>query len=308
MEQYNKVLIRTTLTDDGTLPRTGALSNSPDVIPYGTTKVADPGIFFIDNYDENVGTELIALARNYLYMRCKSIIIDKVKADLYVYYAKDADLNTPKKWVNNLLKTSSGKNFNAVIGQSEGAIMAGSEAYEWTVPDPAAGESYSLIGVAVPSGTVPSFTGVNNFEEFVANNNNVGWNKVTIKKPTPPPTPTLRWQTSFIYEEGDVERDMNFEISCKDIPVNSEIAFSSDNPTGPTPPIALNRTKVTSPNARFGMESTVPAGYKGTITFSFYCKDAPPAGSAVTLKAYYLETPNAGPQKAKVVSSVTTTN
>jgi hypothetical protein len=309
MEQYNKVLIRTSLTDDGTqLPRTGTLSNSPDVIPYGITKVADPVEFFLLNYDQNVGAELLATQKNYIYMRGKDVVTGLVKADMYVYYAKDADLNTPKKWVNNLLKTSAGKSFNTVLGQNEGNILVGADAYEWTPPDPLAGETYSLVGVAVPSGTVPSFTGVKNFEDFVANNLNVGWTKVTIKKPTPPPTPNLRWETTFNYDEGAVARDMNFEISCKNIPVGSMVAFRSDNNVGPDPAILLNKTTVNEPNAHIGIESIVPAGYKGNITFSFYCKDTPPTGSAITFRGYYFDTPNSGPQKPIVVTSVTTTN
>lgn len=307
MEQYNKILVRSSLTDDGTLPRTGVLSNSPDVIAYGVNKAADPVVFFIENYDTNPSTELKATEKNYIYMRGKDIVAGLVKGDMYVYFAKDADLNTPKKWVNNLLKTSTGKHFNSVVGQAEGSVLVGAEAYEWTPPDPGS-DTYSLIGIVVASGTVPSFTGVKDFEDFVANNNNVGWNKVTIKKTPPPPTPDLRWKTTFSYEEGQVERDMNFEVSCKDIPVGSYVSFQSDNADGPQPPIVLNKTMVTATNSRFGMEATVPAGYKGNITFCFFCKTTPPAGSSLTFKAYYLEAPNGGPSKAKVVATVTTTN
>ncbi len=307
MELFNKILVRSSLTDDGTLPRTGDLSNSPDVIPYGVNKVADPVVFFIENYDTNPGAELKATEKNYIYMRGKDIATGLVKGDMYVYFSKDADLNAPKKWANNLLKTSTGKSFNSVVGQAEGSILVGAEAYEWTPPDPGS-DTYSLIGIVVASGTAPSFTGVRDFEHFVASNNNVGWTKVKISKTPPPPVPVLRWQTTLSFEEGEVERDMNFEVSCKDIPVGSYVSFQSDNTVGPVPPIVLNKTKVTATNSRFGMESTVPAGYKGNITFSFFCDGTPPAGSSLTFKAYYLETPNAGPAKAKVVATVTTTN
>jgi len=192
--KYEKILVRTSLDDDGTLPRTGTLSDSPDVIPYGTENVSDPDIFFFDNYDENVNKELKATEKNYIYMRGKALVSGRHKADLYVYYAPDADLNTPAKWQNNILKTKSGKSFSSVLIKAVDEIVVAPEAYEWLVPTPVNQHTYSLIGVVVASGTIPSFD-FTDFEAFVAENNNVGWTKVVIKTPPPPPEPGLLWKT-----------------------------------------------------------------------------------------------------------------
>jgi hypothetical protein len=306
MKPYDKILIRTSLDDDGTLPRTGILSDSPDVIPYGTAKVDEPVSFFIDNYDENVNAELKATEKNFIYIRGKDLVRGVQKGDMYVYYAPDAELDTPDKWAKNMLKTTSGKNFCAVLGQNKGDILVGGEAFEWIPPSPPDGVTYSLIGVVVASGTVPDFTGITDFEQFVAENNNVGWTKVMIKKPLPPPIPGLRWQTTFNYKQGEVGRDMTFALYCSNIPVGTYVSFQADNAVGPVPPISLSKTKVTDPKIHFSIDSTVPAGYESNVTFYFYCNTTPPAGSSITFKAYYLSGPT--PQKPVTVASVITAN
>jgi len=306
MKPYDKILIRASLDDSGELPRTGDLFDSPDVIPYGTTKVADPVSFFLDNYDENVNTELKATEKNYIYIRGKDLVRGVQKGDMYVYYALDSELDSPNLWSKNTLKTSSGKNFLSVLGQNKGDILVGAEAFEWTVPNPPDGVKYSLVGIVVPSGTIPDFSGITDFEEFVANNNNVGWTKVTIKKPTPPPIPKLRWQTTFYYKQGDVARTMTFDIGWNGIPIGTYVSFKAEKEAGPVPPIFLDKTKVVETKAHFSIDSDVPAGYESNITFYFYCDTAPAAGSPITLKAFYL-TGDATP-KPVVVTSVTTTN
>jgi len=301
MKKYENILIRTSLDDEGELPRTGTLSDSPDVIPHGTEKEPDPVSFFIDNYDENVNKELKAAEKNYIYIRGKSIVRGKHKADMYVYYALDTDLDTPAKWETNILKTTSGKSFSAVVVQSLGNIVVAPEAFEWIVPTPLNAQTYSLIGIVVESGTIPVFD-FTDFNQFVADNNNVGWTKVTIKTPIPPPEPVLRWKTKFMYKQGDLEREMSFEVGCLNIPVGSYVSFEAENKVGPNPLILLQKTKVSDPKGKFGLDSVVPAGYESSITFSLYC-DKPPAASALTFKAYYVEGKN-----QVIVSSITTTN
>ncbi|BAU54022.1 hypothetical protein [Mucilaginibacter gotjawali] len=306
MKPYDKILIRTSLDEGGEVPRTGDLSDSPDVIPYGTTKVEDPVSFFLDNYDDNVNADLKATEVNYIYIRGKDLVRGVQKGDMYVYYALDAELDMPASWANNKLKTSSGKNFVSVLGQNKDDILVGAEPFVWTVPNPPTGVTYSLIGIVVPAGTVPDFSGVTDFEAFVADNVNVGWTKVTIKTPPPPPIPKLRWQTTFNYKQGDVARTMTFDIGWNGIPIGTYVSFKAEKEEGPVPPIFLDKTKVVETKAHFSIDSDVPAGYESNITFYFYCDNAPAAGSTVTLKAYYLT--GESPQKPVTVASVTTAN
>jgi len=303
----NNILIRASLTDDGTLPRTGDVSASPDVIPYQTL-VDDPISFFIGNYDQNVAQNLKAQQDNFIYVRGKNLATTLQQGDIYVYYALDSDLNNPSKWSKNSLQSKSGKGYVRVSVQAQGNIAVTEDPFVWVPPVPQDGQTYSLVGIIVPKDTKPNFTGVTDFEKFVDDNNNVGWNKVIIDKPTPPPTPKLRWTTSFAYAQGDTERQMSFALQCKNIPAGCMIAFTSDNGTGPNPPIVLDKTTVTDPNGSYGIQSQVPASYTGNISFSLYCNQEPTAGSNITFIASYLSGSGSGPKKTIIVASVNTSN
>ncbi|WP_118973298.1 hypothetical protein [Taibaiella koreensis] len=302
------ILIRASLTDEGELPRTGDVSNSPDVISNGTTMVKNPLKYFHDNYDKDVSQNLKAEQLNYIYVRGKSLAGGLQQGDIYAYYAKDTDLNNPALWTKNALQTRDGKSFVTVSAQSENAIVVTELPFVWTPPNPLGGATYSLIGVIVPEGTQPDFSGVNDFQQYVAGSNNIGWKKVIIDKPTPPPTPGLRWKTTFAYSQGDTERQMNFALKCNNIPSGSMVSFSADNLTGPNPPIKLEKTKVSDGNGSYGIMSEVPANYTGNISFCFYTDAAPPANSSIVFTAFYLDGKGSGPKKQIVVASVTTTN
>ena len=302
-----QILIRSSLTDTGELPRSGDVSNSPDVIPYQTL-VDDPISFFIGNYDENVNQELYATKDNFIYARGKNMANTLQQGDIYMYYALDSKLDDPASWTRNKLQTKDGKYFASVSAQSQGNIVVTEMPFVWVPPDPQMGETYSLIGVIVPKGTKPSFTGVTDFEKYVDDHNNIGWTKVTIKKPQPPPLPDRRWKTTFAYSQGATARQMNFALRCSNIPSGSYIAFASDNAIGPNPPIVLDKTQVSDPNGVYGIASEVPADYKGNISFEFLYKGTPPVDSSVTFIAFYLESTGTGPAKQIVVASVKTAN
>lgn len=303
-----QILIRSSLTDTGELPRSGDVSNSPDVIPYQTV-VEDPISFFIGNYDENVNQELEATIDNFIYARGKSLASTLQQGDIYMYYSLDSKLNDPSSWMKNQLQTKDGKGFASVSAQSEGNIVVTLSPFVWMPPDPQDGDTYSLIGVIVPKGTKPSFNKLLfNFEKYVEEHNTIGWTKVTIKKPTPPPLPDRKWKTTFAYSQGATARQMNFALQCKNIPSGSYITFASDNPNGPNPPIFLDKTKVSDPNGSYGIASQVPADYKCNISFEFLYKGTAPVDSSVTFIASYLESSGSGPQKQVIVASVKTTN
>jgi hypothetical protein len=301
MSDYKDILIRASLTDDGTLPRTGNIDLSPDLIPSGTTPVKNPVTYFIGNYGKNVSKTVEAEQLNYIYVRSKSLVDGVVEGDIYLYFAKDEELQDPNNWIGNVLKTQSGKEFVSVVGQSKGNILVGGDPFVWTTPDPG-GSNYSLIGVVVPSGETPDFSGVTDF----------GRNKITIHTPPPPPTPKLRWQTSFNYTQAVAQDQMNFTLKCSNIPTGCMISFMAKKISGgdPSPAIVLDKTKVTDPNASYGITSSVPGDYKGVITFALYTTDSIvlPEASSLTFQASYLEGSGSGPKKSILVASVTTAN
>lgn len=296
------ILIRASLSDDGTLPRTGDVSNSPDVIPF-QKKADNPKTFFANNYTENVGQALKGGQKNYIYVRCKNLA-DKIQiGDIYLYYALDTDIDDPTKWSNNSLKTDGGYSyFRVTTTKVKDSISVTDDPFVWSPPVPSDNKTYSLIGIIVPKGTKPDFEGITDFKDYVSNNIIVGWNKVTILDLGD------IWKTTFLYNQGDTERSMNISLLCHQIPAGSTIAFSADNNTGPNPPILLNKTIVTDPNGIYGILSTIPANYTGKITFSLSSADKLPAGSSVTCIVSYLSGTGSGPKKTIIVASVATIN
>lgn len=296
------ILIRASLSDDGTLPRTGDVTNSPDVIPF-QKKADNPKTFFASNYAENVGQALKGGQKNYIYVRCKNLADNIQIGDIYLYYALDTDINDPTKWSNNSLKTDGGHSyFRVITTKVKDSISVTDDPFVWSPPTPSDANTYSLIGIIVPKGTKPDFEGITDFNDYASNNIFVGWNKVTIL------SVEEIWKTTFMYNQGDTERGMNISLQCHQIPIGCEIAFSSDNSTGPNPPILLNKTIVTDPNGLYGILSTIPASYTGKITFSLSSADILPTGSSLTCIVSYLSGTGSGPKKTIIVALVSTTN
>jgi|GEM_PF-4360061 len=110
-----------------------------------------------------------------------------------------------------------------------------------------------------------------------------------MKSAIDPVYPPLRWQTTFLYQQGQDALKMQFDLICEHIPVNSYISFSSDT-DGPSPTIELNKTKVTNDlTFTAGISSQVPSNYEGNITFNLYTDEALTDKSYVEMKIGYLE-------------------
>ena len=309
--QYSGILIRATLDDKGMLPRSGTVSNSPDVIPFGTSKASNPESLFINSFDKNLSTSLTATKTNYVYIRGVNTSENFQQGNFYCYFALTSDLDNPSKWSSNQLKTEAGANFVKVTAQQQGSIVVTDDPFIWTPTSDEAGNDYSLVGIIVPIGHQPDFSSVSDFQKFVDENGNVGWNEVTIEKPTPPPTPPLVWSTSFDYVQTG-EQTVSFTIFTNNIPLDSMVSFNSTVLSGstgtPSIPIALDKTTVSnSPKFSTGIQSTVPNGYKCRITFYLYANN-PPSGSTVEFMASYLPSGSGGPVAPVVLEEITTTN
>jgi|GEM_PF-3023557 len=313
--QYEGILIRASLSDTGALPRTGTVSCSPDVIPFGEQAASNPSKVFITNWDKDLGVALTAEKQNFVYVRgIETSCTDFIQKDCYVFYSKDSEIDDPQNWIGNQLATQSGAQKVLLTAQNESKVVT-TDPFIWTPPNPTDGETYSLIAVLVDEGDFPSFDGVNgDWETYVDNNGNVGWNKVTIKAVVPPPTPPLRWSTTFDYSQVTTQT-VSFTLLATNIPKGSALSLSSvadDDSTGtPSVPIKINSTRVsTSPSFTVGIDSKVPDGYKAKITFNLYA-DSPPEGSNVQFTASYIpsnEQGGSGPVHPVLIEAVTTTN
>lgn len=308
MSQYNDLYIRMNLADTGEVPRTVTGGTSPDVIPYGSQSVTDPDAFFSQNYSQNVAMPLTIGSANNIYVRMKNYADDAEGGDMYLYYALDKDLNSPKVWSMNQLSTVSGGSSSPVSADSSGQIVATDDPFTWTPEAPPTGQKYNLIARVVTAANpnpIPKI--ITDFSNYVGNNGGVGWFTPQI---VIPPSEKLQWSTTVSYSQGSVERTMQFSLFCSNIIVGSKISMVAAN-TGTTPPIVLNETTVTSsPTFQAAMQALVPADYTSNITFNLYTQNnqIQPSGSYVKFTVSYMETSQNGPSKMITVFTATTTN
>jgi len=124
------------------------------------------------------------------------------------------------------------------------------------------------------------------------------------------------WQTSFLYTQTVNTPTMNVQVICQDIPLKSMVTITSeavkpDDPQ-PEPPIFLKPTAATNPKSFTArVNSHIPVGYQGQITFGLLSVAPCPDGSHVSCVISYRESPDAfsiNPIHDILVKQVTTTN
>ena len=271
---YNDLFLRDNLDDGGSVPAAGTLSSSPDIIPFGTAPVSDPATFFTNNYGNDVGQDLVANSQNYIYMRAKNLSLSGGEnGTLSLYYSPASLLLYPSLWQNNILKTGSGATTVPVSAAATGDIVVGTDPFTWQ-PQMISGDHYCLIGQIVTAShpnPIPQTGGIQDFATYIANNRGMGWRNVSIvNNGSPTFTQTVQ------YNQGNEQGDMAILITCSNVPVGAEVAFSCGTP-GPNPPINLPRTKVTNSSSFVvGITSVIPANFNSSIAYSYWANGTVP--------------------------------
>jgi len=269
MATYNGIFLRSSLNQQNTVPRPGAQSNSPDIIPYGIfTPPSDPQQYFRDTYEQDVGKALEANKTNFIYLRGKNYstqeIDDKGETRPHLYWTKASLLTYPNKWTE-LTETSSKQPVSLKAG-ANGGIGVISEPLIWR-PDNIDNDHYCMIA-SVPSpgydNSIPNTLQISDFAGWVAKSGGVAWRNVTVINSK---TLTLTGEKLF-YEQGTEAGLMEFTIKCLNVPINTKVSFAA-GVSGPIPPIQLKETPVsTYPSFNTGVECQVPAGYVSEIYFN----------------------------------------
>ena len=229
--QYNDLYFRANLGDTGTVPATGSLSSSPDIIPFGTAPTANPKKFFTDNYSKDVGKDLIARAPNYLYLRAKNLKNGAQTGTIQLYYTKASLLLYPSLWQQNAIQTSSGASSVPVSAAALGGIAVTEDPFTWK-PELISGDHYCLIGRVVTAdhpNPIPQTGRISDFAAYIANNRGMGWRNISVVDAGSP-----TFSMSVGYEQGTEHGDMFVAIRAKGVPAGAEVAFSCATP-GPGP-------------------------------------------------------------------------
>jgi hypothetical protein len=289
MATYNGLFLRSNLDQVNTVPKPGALSSSPDIVPYGIAPMDNPVKTLTDNYNSDLGKPLEGGKTNYIYLRAKNYSTSRISDDTdgnrpRLFYSKASLLTYPNKW-NELTLTPSHKPLS--IAADAGGIGVMSEPVVWA-PDNIDGDHYCMIA-QVPSpgydNKIPDTLQIADFAGWVAQNGGIAWRNIIVVNST---TVTLTGSKLY-YDQGDDGASIQFTVMCVNVPIGSKISFSAGAP-GPNPPIFLQPTVVsTYPSFNTGVTCDVPAKYISDIYFNL---EAPPgvtdlSTAKVTIQAAY---------------------
>ncbi|WP_224242432.1 hypothetical protein [Hyalangium gracile] len=283
MVTYNDLFFRTNLSDAGQLPSLPPAYTSPDIIPSGMNPISEPDRYFVGNYGQDVGQDIINQANNYIYLRARNFASGPQSGLMSLYYTKASLLLYPSQWQSNQLKTSDGRTQVAVTNVSPNAIAVATDPFVWNPPALGSGDHFCLISQVVTNehpNPIPPTGSVNDLTQFIIENPGFGWRNVSL---TDAGAPTFT--TPVGYQQGSDGGQMLFLLECKNVPAGASVAFSSGTP-GPDPLIDLQKTTVPANNGSWatGIISTVPANFETTISYSYWANGTTPApGWSITL-------------------------
>ncbi len=287
-KQWDDILLRDSIGDTGKYPTGGTLSDSPDIIPYGTSPIQDPSTF-VDktNWSKELGKNLTAKATNYLYVRGQNLAKKAQTGEMYLYHSKASLLLYPDQWRDNGLKTSDGADHVEVSAAKSGDKVVTANPFTW-VPEMISGDHYCLVArVATPDqpADIPQKTGdIQSFAKFISERPNFAWRNIAVVN-----SGSATWTTTVEYDQGTIKSPIQFLITCKNVPVGAEVGFSAGTP-GPKPVVDLPKTKVTnSKSFVVGMAAQVPANWSTNISYSYFANGHNPLpGFSIEMSAVYI--------------------
>jgi len=224
-EQWNGIVVRSTLSEQGTVPR-DALATSPDIALAGVAPFPDPAILTDPaNYDTVYGNGLYIGAPNYLYVRGKNGTPDGLSGSWNLFWATPNILLYPYLWQNNAIATSSG-NLNPGFSISPGAIGASADPFAWVPSDMA--DCYCLVAVANTPGYGNPLLGVSDIASLasaLALNANIAQHNVHSIRGN---LPQVVFESG--YDQGDEPALVDVSVIFENIPKGSSYTISAGTP------------------------------------------------------------------------------
>ena len=292
---YTDLMIRDYFGDNGT-PRSGNLSASPDIIPWGTAPLDNFQTYLTsaDAVNQDLGKNIIGYQANYLFVRCLNQGTGAASGKVYLYYSPSNLLMAPGLWSENVLNTQNGAGYGNVSAAQAGQYSVGDSPFIWVPQPPPNNTHFCMVArLETPAHPNPIPSNVGSYDDFVAyiaGNPGVAWRNVTFVGTAPD------WSNTVPMTGLATQAQLYFQVQCTNVPIGSQISFSSPDP-GAEPFINLQPTTVsTNPNFSAGMWSTVSANWKGNITVNWFSNGQSSwgPGATITLKCFY--TPPGGLQ------------
>ncbi|HWK89770.1 MAG TPA: hypothetical protein VNP72_07235 [Longimicrobium sp.] len=295
---YQDVFVRDNFGDTGTIPTAGGVSQSPDIIPYGTG-ILDLTTAASTYAGSDIGQNLVLPGTNNIYVRAKNLQPTGTEtARVALYWASSSLFLLPQQWKKNRITAADGTANVSFAGNggttlSPNDICLTQEAfYASNVAFPSIDGHPCLIAVVnTPNTTVKipdSFASFPHFVQWVQNNPAVAWRNVNV-------VPNTVTQILQKMKFGNLESQPNqflFSIIGRNVPAGTTVSVQctdlgcpiNQQLTMPAPYAGI--TSVT------GFPQVVPANFQGAITLTA----SPPAGTqfpanARLTVAYYLAPP-----------------
>ncbi len=286
MTQYNSILLRQNLQDNGLMPRTGGYTACPDIIPAGVTPVKDPTAVYTSDasYATDPGQPVVEKASNYIYIRGKNLSTSPVTGEARVFYAPQSLFLYPSQWLNNGLKTSQGADTSEIKNLAASAIGVTTDPFAFIPED--TGEHHCLVGfISTPAYPFEqqkppnAVTSQGVLAKWIAENGGTGWHNVQF---TAADSPTFTNHTT--YPASSTPQKVHVTITCTGCAVGTQVSFSCGTPLPDGSYISLPKTKVeTTGTVGYFIPANVPAGWTSSVTYSYWAGGAPLANWNVSM-------------------------
>jgi hypothetical protein len=299
--QWTDLIVRKALDDKGAVPyKGGTWTNSPDIIPSGTTAVGNPQAAFgsTSNYNSDQGQPTVAQQVNYFYVRAKNLGAAAQNGSVSLYYCPQNLFLFPSLWNKNQLKTSSGKTSVPLSFAKANDVTVVSEPFTYTPVS----NVHSCLIAQVVTPTNPNqlpqdgtFGTMDELANYIVNHPNMAWrNVVLVDKNIPTFINTFEIDTTSL--AAGTSGTFLIGLSYNNLAIGSQLAFSSGTPIPSGPDagklIQLTQTAVTMSSGSLGTSYiTIPAGYKTTVSFSYFAGGKVQSGWGVRFYAILIVDP-----------------
>lgn len=281
---FTGFLVRDYFGDSGSIPTSGPVYQSPDIIPYQNNTLS-AGTASSTYNGSDIGMNVISGAANNIYVRSMNLGASAQSGYATLYYSLASLLMQPTAWVNNQVATAGGSTTAAFDDTTTNSTSVGAGDIALTSPSflltslqaPGAGQHYCFVAIGSTNAapfTPPTtnFGSNNSFATWVQNNPNVAWRNFGYFASSQQNIV----QTLQFGNASTQSRSVILGVSATNCPTGTAVQFVSTSQTCP-----FNFTiYLPQPNDQ-GTQSTsyqvtVPGDYYGTLTFTA----TPPQGGS----------------------------
>jgi hypothetical protein len=274
------LLVRANFGDDGSIPKSGSPTASPDVIINGRTTLTIDQIIRMWNvykWDPSPGL------KNNTYGRAQSVNIQEpiTTPRLSMYYSEAGFNPPPTSWVQ-MYTFDRGARESVLQGLQPGNVPVGGKAANldsFAFQPPGTGH-YCAIATASTEffANKPFEQGGNwNSQEWIVNNGAAAWHNVDVQK--------TKDSVLKFYNQDAVSEHFQFEAHCSRVPAGNVVSLAFEDGKlasgSPASSLTIKRDYEVA-----GIESHVPPHYVGNLHLTI--DGGPlPAGASVDVRMYW---------------------